>query len=60
MIELQINRKLVQFKIDTGADLIAISEKIFQKLDGVNLSETSKSLHGPVKQAPANNVWTIH
>ena len=29
-------------------------------MDGVDLRETSKSLHGPVKQAPANNAWTIH
>ena len=28
----------------------------FQK----NILETSKSLHGPAKQAPTNNAWTIH
>ena len=60
MLELLLNVKPVQFKIDTGADVTAISEEIFYKLDGVNLRETSKSLHGPVKQAPAKNAWTIY
>ena len=46
MIELLLNGKPVQFKIDTGADVTAISEKLFQKLDRVTLRETSKSLHG--------------
>ena len=48
MIELLLNGKPVQFKIDTGADVTAISE------------EDSRSLHGPAKQAPTNNAWTIH
>ena len=39
----------LQFKIDTGSDLTAISEEIFKKLDGVTLRETITSLHGPVK-----------
>ena len=60
MVELLLNGKPVQFKIDTGADITAISEEIFYKLDGANLREKSKSLHSPVKQAPANNAWTIH
>ena len=60
MIELLLNGTPVHFKIDTGTNVTAISEEIFQKLDGVTLRETSKSLHGPAKQAPANNVWTIH
>ena len=60
MVELLLNGKPLQFKIDTGADVTTISKEIFQKLDGVNLREKSKSLHGPAKQAPANNVWIIH
>ena len=60
MIELLLNGKPVQFKTDTDADITAISEQIFQKLDGANLREKSKSLHGPAKQAPANNAWTFH
>ena len=60
MVELLLNGKPVQVKIDTSADVTTISKEIFQKLDGVNLREKSKSLHGPVKQAPANNAWTIH
>ena len=51
MVESLLNGKPVQFKIDTGADVTAISEEIFQKLDGVNLRETSKSLYDPAKQA---------
>ena len=46
-VTVTVNEKPVLFKIDTGADVTAIKE-------------TSKSLHGPAKQVPANNVWTIH
>ena len=55
MVELLLSGKPVQFKIEFGADITIISEEIFYKLDGVNLRETSKSLHGAVNQAPANN-----
>ena len=57
MVELLLNGKPVQFKIDTGADVTAISEAIYQKLDGVTLMETSQSFHSPAKQASANNAW---
>ena len=35
MVELLLNGKPVQFKIDTGADVTAILEEILWKLDGV-------------------------
>ena len=59
IVELLLNGKPVQFKIDTNADVTAISEAICQKLDGVTLMETSKYFYSPAKQAPANNAWTI-
>ena len=34
MVELLLNGKPVQFKIDTGADVSAVSEEIFKDLDG--------------------------
>ena len=49
MVDLQLNGKPVQFKIDTGADVTAVSEEIFKKLDGVSLRQTDRSLHGPAK-----------
>ena len=44
MVELLLNGKPVQFKIDTGEDISAVSEEIFKDLDGVTLRETNKSL----------------
>ena len=58
MIELLLNGKQIQVKIDTGADVTAISEQYSGNWMG--LRETGKSLHGPAKQPPANNAWTIH
>ena len=49
MVELQLNGQPVQFKIDTGADVTAVSEEIFSKLQGVTLRKTNRSLHGPAK-----------
>ena len=49
MVELLLNGKPVRFKIDTGADVTAVSEEIFGKLEGVTLRDTNKSLQGPAK-----------
>ena len=49
MVDLQLNGKPVQFKIDTGTDVTAVSEEIFKKLDGVSLRQADRSLHGPAK-----------
>ena len=57
IIELLLNGKPFQVKIDTFAEHNC---NFFWKLDGVTLRETGKSLHGPAKQPPANNAWTIH
>ena len=56
MIELLLNGKEFQVKIDTGADITAITEEYSGNWMG--LRETGKSLHGPAKQ-PTNNAWTI-
>ena len=62
MIELLLNGKSFQVKIDIGAASRRNCNfrRIFWKLDGVTLRETGKTLHGPAKQPPANNAWTIH
>ena len=60
MIELLLNGKPVQFNIDTGAYITTISEEYSRNWMESLLRETSKSLYGPAKQAPANNAWTIH
>ena len=49
MVELELNGQPVKFKIDTGADVTAVSEEIFKKLHGVTLRKTNKSLVGPAK-----------
>ena len=59
IIELLLNGKPFQVKIDTGADITAISEEYSGNYE-VTLRKTGKSLHGPAKQPPANDAWTIH
>ena len=49
MVELELNGVPVKFKIDTGADVTAVSEEIFNKLHGVTLRKSNKSLVGPAK-----------
>ena len=46
IVNLQLNGKPGQFKIHTGADMTAVSETTFKKLDGVTLRQTNKSLCG--------------
>ena len=44
---IEVNGTKLQFKVDTGAEVTAMSEKDYQGLRKVNLQPTSKILYGP-------------
>jgi len=46
-VTLTVNGVPILFKIDTGADVSAISEKIFEQLPDVTLTSTDSHLSGP-------------
>ena len=46
-VSLLAGDETIPFKIDTGAQVTAISEETFRKLDRVKLKKLSKSLYGP-------------
>jgi len=46
-VKLQLQGTETQFKMDTGAEVMAISEQTFNNLRGVTLTKPSKILHGP-------------
>ena len=48
-VDLTVNNIPIKFKIDTGADVTAISPKEFSKLKGTTLTQASKVLHSPAK-----------
>ena len=48
---LTIKEKKVNFKLDTGAEVTAISEQAYQSLTGIELQKASKVLYGPSHQA---------
>ena len=47
---IQLNQQQVAFKLDTGAEVIAISHTVYEKLPSVKLQQPSKSLVGPTRQ----------
>ena len=48
-VNLTVNDIPINFKIDTGADVTAISTNEFTKFRGITLTQPSKVLHGPAK-----------
>ena len=48
--KVKIGGKDVSFKLDTGAEVTAISEKTYKSLRGIALSKPRKSLYGPAHQ----------
>lgn len=48
---LRIAGKRIQFKLDTGAEVTAISESTYQKLSKIPLQKPSRSLQGPAGQS---------
>ena len=44
-----VGRRILTFKVDTGAEVTAISERVFQEFEGVVLEKPTKKLYGPSK-----------
>ena len=49
--KLLLDKTTVNFKLDTGAEVTAVTEETFKLLRGIKLSKSSKSLHGPARQS---------
>ena len=47
----KLGGKQIQFKLDTGAEVTAISDSTYQTLPGVKLKPATKPLYGPASQA---------
>ena len=47
---IQLNQQSVTFKLDTGAEVTAISHTVFERLSNVDLQKSTRSLVGPAKQ----------
>ena len=50
LISIKVNNIDVKFKLDTGAEVTAISEETFQLLNNCTLSHPEKNLYGPSRQ----------
>ena len=50
MTKLLLNKMEVSFKLDTGAEVTAISEETYQRLGLPELQQPSKVLYGPARQ----------
>ena len=48
--DVEIKREAIHFKLDTGAEVTAISEKSFQSLSQVSLKKATKVVYGPARQ----------
>ena len=48
---LRVAGRRIQFKLDTGAEVTAISESTYQKLGHIRLQKSSRSLFGPAGQS---------
>ena len=51
MVTLKMSGRMVQFKLDTGAEVSAISDTTFRSFKGHRLIQPSKSLYGPACSA---------
>ena len=50
-VDLDLNGKKIQFKLDTGAEVTAISEESLGKLKNISLRKPAKLLYGPTCNA---------
>ena len=50
LISIKVNNIDVKFKLDTGAEVTAISEETFQLLNNCTLGHPEKNLYGPSRQ----------
>ena len=51
MSSVKLGGKEVQFKLDTGAEVTAISDSTYQTLQGVKLKPATKPFYGPASQS---------
>ncbi len=49
-VTVQLQQKDIQFKMDTGAEVTVISDKVYNSLPEVQLSKPTKTLYGPARQ----------
>ena len=47
---IQLNQQQVTLKLDTGAEVTAISHTVYERLPNVKLQQSSRSLVGPTRQ----------
>ena len=47
---IQLNQQQFTFKLDTGAEVTAISHTVYERLPNVKLQQSSRSLVGPTRQ----------
>ena len=50
MTSILLNEVETVFKLDTGAEITAISKPVYERLKGVKLQPTSRLLYGPTRQ----------
>ena len=50
-VSIQVGDKVLPFKMDTGAQVTAISEEAFRELPGIQLKKPSKVLYGSARRA---------
>ena len=53
-MKLQLSEQETEFKFDTGAEVTAISDQIFQGIASCQLTAPSKKLYGPARNALAS------
>ena len=49
--KIQIGNRSLPFKVDTGAEVTAITESVYKDLTKIHLQKASKILHGPTNQS---------
>ena len=49
-VNLLLQQKEVQFKMDTGVEVTVISDKVYQTLENIDLNKPTKALNGPACQ----------
>ena len=47
---IQLNQQQITFKLDTGAEVTAVSQRVYESLPNVKLQKSSRALMGPAQQ----------
>ena len=48
--EISLNNQLIQFKLDTGAEVTVVSDRVFTSLQNTKIQKTTRVLMGPAQQ----------